>query len=292
LQLEAIRAGLAQAGHIASEGALQALTLAIRLPRALLLEGPSGTGKTHLAACLANFLGAQLVKLAVYPEMEAEDAAFGWNHARQLLSLRLQREQDLHSADHLVERPLLRALRASRGNMACVLLVEGLEAASPSLEAVLDEVLEHHALRVEKLGRVQAACAPLTIITTHDARHVSDRIRRHCIHHHCDYPDALRERHILHATLPDAARDLSAAITAFVGSLRVSDLAHRPNAEQLLEWTRTLRQLDAISLDPQAIQSTLGALLKHQDTLRRNPASEAGLWLERLQRSLETSRVT
>jgi MoxR-like ATPase len=292
LQREALRAGLARAGHIASEGALQALALAIQLRRALLLEGPSGAGKTHLAECLARFLGAQLVKLAVYPEMEAEDGAYGWNYARQLLSLRLHREHDLHSADHLVERPLLRALRASQSEMDCVLLVEGLEAASSSLEAVLDEVLEHHALTVEKLGRVQSCFAPLTIITTHNARQVSDRIRRRCIHHHCDYPDAPRERRILHTALPNAARDLSAAITAFVASLRVSDLAHRPDAEQLLEWTRTLRQLDAISLDPLAIQSTLGVLLKHQDTLRRNPASEAGLWLERLQQSLETSRVT
>jgi len=292
LQAEELRAGLQQAGHIASDGALQALALAIRLSRPLLLEGPSGSGKTHLAECLASFLGAKLVRLVVYPEMEAEDAAFGWNYARQLLALRLRREEALDPLDHLIERPLLRALRASQGARACVLLVEGLEAARSSLDAALEELLEHHALTIAGLGRVEAAHPPIAIITTHDARQVSGRIRRLCIHHACDYPDALREIRILHTSLPDAAQELSAAIGAFVASLRISDLAQMPDMERLLQWTRTLRQLDAISLDPLALQNTLGVLLKHQDALRRNPGSEAGVWLEQLQQRIESRRVT
>lgn len=290
MQAEALRAGLEQAGHIASEGALHALALALRLHKPLLLEGPSGTGKTHLAASLAVFLGARLERLVVYPEMEAEDAAYTWNHARQLLALRLQRRQSIHDAACLVERPLLRALRASHAPHACVLLIEGLEAASSSLASVLDQVLERHSVRVEHLGLVRAAFPPVAIITTHDARQVSDRIRRRCIHQRCDYPDTHRELRILEKALPGAGPRLSAAITAFVAGLRISDLAHRPDVERLLAWTRTLRQLDSMALDPQIVQSTLGALLKHQEELRRNPASDAGLWLERVQRSTAAAR--
>ena len=62
---------------------------------------------------------------------------------------------------------------------------------------------------------------------------------------------------------------------AFVPKLRQSELFKLPGVAETIEWTRALLALDALALDPQTINDTLGVLLKYQDDIAKVQGSEA-----------------
>lgn len=290
-----MRAELRQAGHLAAEPVLKALQLALALGKPLLLDGPSGSGKSHLAASFARARGLQAIHLIAHPDMQREDAAYDWNYGRQLLALRLAARRKPDAANggvklnryeqaHLIAKPLVQALRASAPGKPAMLIVENLEQSNASLESVLQSFLEDHRVDIEGLGSLRSAQAPVVFITTQDARRIADPIRRRCIYQHCPYPSAEHELAILRHAVPDAGSRLSAEVIRFVRGLRISDLAQRPGMDQLIAWTKTLRQLDALSLDPLVIHNTLGLLLKHQHELRPLAGTDASAWLAELQR--------
>jgi MoxR-like ATPase len=282
VSIEETRSMLLGESYVADRQLATAVFLALRLERPLFIEGEPGTGKTEIAKVLAHALGAELIRLQCYEGLDVALAAYEWNYARQMLEIRVReaahegREQiarELFSERFLIARPLLRALQAHE--TPPVLLIDELDRADEPFEAYLLEVLSDFQISIPELGTIAAARAPVVVITSNRTREIHDAVKRRCIYHWVDYPDATRELEILRRKVPEAPELLSRQIVAFVQRLRALELYKLPGLSETLEWGRALLALDARALDPETLDDTLGMLLKYQDDLARVRGEEA-----------------
>ncbi len=273
--------------YVADRQLATAVFLGLKLERPLFIEGEPGTGKTEIAKVLASGLGAELIRLQCYEGLDVNLAAYEWNYARQMLEIRLgeaaheSREQiaaNLFSERFLIARPLLRALQPHP--VPPVLLIDELDRTDEPFEAYLLEVLSDFQITIPELNTVAAARAPIVIITSNRTREIHDAVKRRCIYHWVDYPDAARELEIIRRKVPQAREALSRQIVAFVQGLRTLELYKLPGLSETIEWGRALLALDRLALDPQTVDDTLGVLLKYQDDIARVRGSEAARLLE------------
>jgi MoxR-like ATPase len=264
--------------------------LALKLERPLFLEGEPGTGKTEIARTLAAMLGRPLIRLQCYEGLDLAGAAYEWNYGRQMMEIRLAEREtvsrealasELFSERFLTPRALLQAIDPKR-HVPPVLLIDELDRADEPFEAFLLEVLAEYQITIPELGTVKAATPPIVVLTSNRTREIHDAVKRRCLYHWVGFPDAARELQILHRRVPNAGPALAAQIVAFVQKLRQLDLYKLPGIAETIEWTRALMQLDALVLDPQVVQDTLGVLLKYQDDIARLQGGEALRLLEEM----------
>ena len=284
---------LAQQDYVADRQLATAVFLALKLGRPLFLEGEPGTGKTEIAKVLAAGLGAELIRLQCYEGLDVGSAAYEWNYARQLLEIRLAeatheaREKiaaDLFTERFLIARPLLRAL-APR-DVAPVLLIDELDRTDEPFEAYLLEVLSDFQITIPEFKTVRAAQPPVVIITSNRTREIHDAVKRRCIYHWVDYPNAARELEIVRRKVPGVREALSKQIVLFVQGLRKMDLYKLPGVAETIEWSRALLALDAVVLEPETVNNTLGVLLKYQDDIAKVQGSEAAKMVERIRQEV------
>lgn len=295
---------LAQHDYIADRQLATAVFLALRLGRPLFLEGEPGTGKTEIAKVLAAGLGAELIRLQCYEGLDINAAAYEWNYARQILAIRLaeaaQRfdaarggeadrarpdlSEELFSERFLIERPLLRALLPHA--RPPVLLIDELDRTDEPFEAYLLEVLSDFQITIPEWKTVRAERPPVVVITSNRTREIHDAVKRRCIYHWVDYPSAAREFEIVRRKAPGAGEALSRQIVAFVQSLRKMDLYKLPGVSETIEWARALLALDAVVLEPETVNNTLGVLLKYQDDIAKVQGSEAARLVEQVRQAV------
>jgi MoxR-like ATPase len=268
---------LERVGYLADEGVSTAAFLALRLGRPLFCEGEPGTGKTSLAAALAEALGVQLIKLQCHEGIDFTQALYDWDFPRQLLHLRAleaaspgeldsdEAERSLYSRRFLVARPLLRALEES----PCVLLVDEVDRADDEFEAFLLEVLGESAVTVPELGEVRATVPPLVILTSNRTREVHDALKRRCLYHWLEHPALAREVAILRRRLPDLPVRLATQVASAVRRLREVELLKPPGVAESIDWAEALRALGRTELDAAAAAATLGAVLKYREDAQR-----------------------
>jgi len=286
---------LADQGYIADQGLATTIHLALAMRRPLLLEGEPGTGKTEVAKVLATGLGRRLVRLQCYDGMDLSAAAYEWDHARQLMAIRLaeaagqtdrdELARDIYTREYLLARPLLSAIDPDLP--PAVLLIDELDRADEPFEAFLLELLADFQVTVPELGTVRAKTLPAVVITSNRTREVHDAIRRRCLYHWVDYPDAARERAILAAKAPAVPAQLSAQVVAFVQRLRHEDLFKLPGVAETIDWAQALTHLNTHELAPQTVDETLGALLKYQDDIAKLRGAEAARLLAETQQAAE-----
>jgi len=279
---------LARGGYIADPALATTVHLALSMRRPLFLEGEPGTGKTEIAKVLASGLGRRLVRLQCYDGMDLSAAAYEWDHARQLMTIRLaeaagetNRERlahDIFSREYLQARPLLSAIDPALP--PAVLLIDELDRADEPFEAFLLELLADYQISVPEYGTVRAKQPPVVILTSNRTREVHDAIRRRCLYQWVDYPTASRERAILAAKGPGLPERLSAEVVAFVQRLRTMDLFKLPGVAETIDWAGALQYLDQHELGADAVDQTLGVLLKYQDDIARIRGAEAARLLE------------
>jgi MoxR-like ATPase len=274
---------LADHGYIADRELATTVHLALSMRRPLFLEGEPGTGKTEIAKVLAAGLGRRLVRLQCYDGMDLAAAAYEWDHARQLMAIRLaeaagQTDRDelageIYTREFLQARPLLSAIDPDLA--PAVLLIDELDRADEPFEAFLLELLADFQITVPEYGTVRAKTLPVVVLTSNRTREVHDAIRRRCLYHWVDYPDAAREQAILAVKAPEVPAHLAAQVVAFVQRLRGEDLFKLPGVAETIDWANALRYLSQTELNPQAVDETLGVLLKYQDDIAKLRGAEA-----------------
>lgn len=266
-------------GYVAQRELATAVFLALRLQRPLFLEGEPGTGKTEIAKALSAMLGRPLIRLQCYEGLDLASAAYEWNHARQMLEIKSGglSGDELFARRFLIARPLLQALEQPG-----VLLIDELDRADEPFEAFLLEVLSDFQLSIPELGVIKAAEPPIVVLTSNRTREIHDAVKRRCLYHWVDFPDAQRELQILNLKVPGAGEALSRQIVAFIQGLRTLDLYKLPGVAETIEWSRALLELNALVLDPETVSNTLGVLLKYQDDIAKVQGSEAARLLEQV----------
>jgi len=267
----ALRRRLDAVDYLADEGLATALFFSLRLPQPLLLEGEAGVGKTEAAKALAEALDTPLVRLQCYEGIDAAEALYEWNYPRQLLRIRLAEaggeeidERSLFSPEYLVQRPLLRALEHP-GPRPAVLLIDELDRADDDFEAFLLELLGEASITIPELGTVRATHPPVVVLTSNRTRELHDALKRRCLYHWIDYPDAEREVEIVRRRVPDAARELAVDVAVALRRLRDSDVQKPPGIAEAIDWVSALRLLGVPRLDAASAERTLGSVLKYRE---------------------------
>ena len=276
---------LLSSGNYVSDRSLStAVYLALKLGRPLFLEGEAGVGKTEIAKVLSETLGRRLVRLQCYEGLDVASAVYEWNYSAQMIEIRMAEADgfgdrdrlgdDIFSDKFLIHRPLLQALDPSADGPP-VLLIDELDRTDEAFEAYLLEVLSDFQITIPEIGTVRAAEPPIVIITSNRTREIHDALKRRCFYYWVDYPDAERELEILRLKAPQADDRLSRQVVDFVQRLRAMDLFKVPGIAETIDWASALHQLDVIELTPDAIDDTLGVLLKYQDDIAQIRGSEA-----------------
>jgi MoxR-like ATPase len=254
--------------YFADEGLLTAVHLALTLGRPLALEGEPGVGKTEVAKVLARVLGRELVRLQCYEGLDAAQALYEWDYPRQLLHVRAAEAQGhavgaLYDEAFLLERPLLRAVRAAAG---VVLLIDEIDRADSEFEAFLLEFLSDFQITIPELGTIAATVPPVVVMTSNRTRELHDALKRRCLYHWIPFPDPDRERRIVRARAPGLDEQAAAALVDAVTSARGLRLLKRPGIAESIEWAQGAHVLSEEGAAwPDALRRSLGLLLKEQD---------------------------
>ena len=274
--VEKVRGLLEGQDYIAGDRLCTAVFLALSLKRPLFLEGEAGTGKTELAVALAGALERRLIRLQCHEGLDLAGAAYEWNHARQILAIRLaeaegsvgEMSKGLYSREFLIERPLLEAL-SPHPEGPPVLLVDELDRADEPFEAYLLEFLSDFCMTIPELGELRAPEPPIVVLTSNRTREVHDALKRRCLYCWVDYPTQAAEEQILAARVPELPEVLRGKVVGFVQGLRKEGLFKPPGVSETLDWAESLMALNVGEVDTQTVSETLGALLKYQEDLEQ-----------------------
>ncbi|PYM17530.1 MAG: ATPase [Candidatus Rokuibacteriota bacterium] len=278
-----------EARYIANRRISTVIFLAARMGRPVLIEGPAGVGKTELAKVLSDVTGRALIRLQCYEGLDEGKALYEWKYAKQLLYTQLLRdrigeliadapslpdavakiaghEDAFFSFRFLSPRPLLGAILAESPT---VLLVDEIDKAEPEFEAFLLEVLSDFQVSVPELGTIRAKHIPLVVLTSNNARELSDGLKRRCLHLFIDFPVPADELAIIRLKVPEIPERLAGAVVAAVQKIRAMDLRKPPSVSESLDWARSLVILNAKELEPALVESTLTMLVKYEKDLER-----------------------
>jgi MoxR-like ATPase len=280
--VEEVERALESRSYLPDRGLATAIYLALAMGRPLLLEGEAGVGKTEVGKTLARILDAELIRLQCYEGIDSAQALYEWDYSRQLLYARglqageidpAQRVAELYGPEFLLERPLLRAIRAGAG---AVLLIDELDRADDEFEAFLLEVLDAYTVTVPELGTIAAEQPPAVVITSNRTRELHDALKRRCLYHWIEFPELEREVAIIRLRAPAVSEQLARSVAEAVARLRGLDLVKPPGAAEAIDWAQALALLGADSANGDAGRQTLGWAVKNREDQRRVEAALGG----------------
>ena len=290
--IEDVQSLLRDQNYITDRGLAVALFLSLKLQRPLFLEGEAGVGKTEIARSLALALGTDLIRLQCYEGLDINQSVYEWNHARQMLEIRLMEatgsidqesaSRDLFDERFLIKRPLLQAINQNRDRPA-VLLIDELDRADEEFEGFLLELLADFQITIPEIGTYTTEHPPIVLITSNRTREIHDALKRRCLYHWVEYPDYQKELQIVTTRLPDAPRRLAEQVTGFIQELRETELFKIPGVSETIDWATALMALNQTTLEPQVIEDTLGIMLKYEDDIAQIRGEPIQSLLERSQ---------
>lgn len=271
LTVESLQERLETQGYICDQDLVLTLYLSLKLAKPLLVEGAPGVGKTEVAKALAGALNTDLIRLQCYEGLDENRALYEWNYQRQLLKIEIARgtcepsalEKDLFDMEYLLERPLLKAIRADK---RVVLLIDEIDKTDPEFEAFLFELLSDFQVSIPELGTIKARQIPAVVLTSNGERELSDGLKRRCIYLYIDYPTVEKEARILQVKVPQARKELVYQVVQAVNFIRSQlNLKKKPSIAETLDWIRALVAMHADVLTPEIVGQTLNLILKNRD---------------------------
>ncbi|HEY2774218.1 MAG TPA: MoxR family ATPase [Candidatus Binatia bacterium] len=295
-----VRTRLAAQNYICDDNIATVVYLATRLGKPLLVEGPAGVGKTELAKVIASGLGARLIRMQCYEGIDEAKALYEWEYAKQLLYTQVLKEkitevtsgaatlseavdritaQDdvFFSNRFILPRPLLQAIQSDD---RCVLLIDEIDKADAEFEAFLLEILSDFQVTVPEIGTIEAKHIPIVLLTSNNAREMSDALKRRCLHLYIDFPNPQLELEIIRLKVPEAAATLAEDIAALIQSLRKLDMKKKPSISETLDWAKALVIMNARGLGDEIVRNTLSTIAKYEGDLRKTE-KELATFLER-----------
>jgi MoxR-like ATPase len=180
---------------------------------------------------------------------------------------RIASEDDVFFSDRFIlPRPLLRAISSTQPS---VLLIDEIDKADTEFEAFLLEVLSEFQVSVPELGTLRAKHIPLVILTSNNAREMSDALKRRCLHLYIDFPEPSQELAIVRLKVPGISETLANGVVELVRRIRQIDLKKTPSISETLDWAKALTLLNADHLDEAMVSDTLNAVLKYESDIRK-----------------------
>ncbi|HEU4706250.1 MAG TPA: MoxR family ATPase [Solirubrobacterales bacterium] len=267
-----VKRSLAEVGYLADEPAALVSYLAQKLGKPVLVEGPAGVGKTELAKALSRATGRELVRLQCYEGLDEAKAMYEWNYRKQLLRIQAGGAQggwedvqdDIFSADFLLERPLMQAIASPE---PVVLLIDEIDKTDQEFEAMLLELLSDFQITIPELGRIEATTMPIVVLTSNDSRELTEALKRRCLYLWLDYPELEREMEIVRLHAPDLPEALARRLVEVIRMVRDLDLKKPPSIAESIDWARTLLLLGAEDLTPEVFRQTMSIIVKHRTDL-------------------------
>lgn len=264
---------LNQHEYVADIGLSTSLFLALKMGKALFLEGEPGVGKTEIAKVLSRVFDAPLIRLQCYEGLDINHAVYEWNYPRQLLEIQARQQsingvgsitKDIFTEEFLLKRPLLHAIDHSH-TQAPILLIDELDRADEEFESFLLELLSDFQITIPEIGTLKAHHRPMVVITSNRTREIHDALKRRCVYHWIDYPNREKEIEIVQLKVPGLAERLREQVVDFVQAVRQQELYKAPGVAETLDWAEALGHLNTTTLDPAVVEATLGIILKYQD---------------------------
>ncbi|NCF67917.1 MAG: AAA domain-containing protein [Chloroflexi bacterium] len=275
--VESTTALLEKYNYIPDIGLSTSLFLALKMGKAIFLEGEPGVGKTEAAKVLSEAFDTRLIRLQCYEGLDVNQAVYEWNYPRQLLEIQARQGQksgvdpamaDIFSERFLLKRPLLQAIAYSHDG-APVLLIDELDRADEEFESFLLELLSDFQITIPEIGTLRAEHKPVVIITSNRTREIHDALKRRCVYHWIDYPTREKEIRIVRLKVPGISQRLAAQVVDFIQAVRQQELYKAPGVAETLDWAEALGYLHTQSLDTAVVDATLGIILKYQDDVDR-----------------------
>ncbi len=264
---------LAAQDYIPDIGLSTSLFLALKMGKAIFLEGEPGVGKTEVAKVLSRAFDTPLIRLQCYEGLDISQAVYEWNYPQQLLEIQArqlrangaeQGTHDIFQERFLLKRPLLQAIDQSH-RAAPVLLIDELDRADEEFESFLLELLSDFQITIPEIGTLRAEHKPVVIITSNRTREIHDALKRRCVYYWIEYPSRDKEIEIVRLKAPGISEQLACQVVDFIQSLRQQELYKRPGVAETLDWAEALGYLNTRTLDAAVVNATLGIILKYQD---------------------------
>ncbi len=264
-----VKRSLAEVGYLADEPAALVSFLAQQLSKPVLVEGPAGVGKTELAKALSRATGRELVRLQCYEGLDEAKAMYEWNYRKQLLRIQAggaqsgwdDVQEDIFSAEFLLERPLMQAIASPE---PVVLLIDEIDKTDQEFEAMLLELLSDFQITIPELGRVEATTMPIVVLTSNDSRELTEALKRRCLYLWLDYPELEREMEIVRLHTPELPETLARKLVEVIRMVRGLDLKKPPSIAESIDWARTLLLMGAEDIDRETFNQSMSIIVKHR----------------------------